>query len=345
MARILGDVPESEVLGDPAEQFPVTAREEIDLSCINVFDTSMYSDNLGDGIIMEAVYDVLRDIFPSRHMEFFATHNHRKPYHYRDEKKMQFSFVGGSNILSHNMLFAGNWRLTPRDFRTLRNVILLGTGWGGYTVKLRPGTSYFYENVLSPHYLHSVRDMHTYQALSAVIPNVVYTACPTMWSLSPDHCASVQKNKSKNVVFALTYYKPDPDADRGLYRLLQKHYERVYFWPQQHEDAEYARSLGMDGLHVIGPVIGKYNQILENEDVDVIGSRLHGGIRALQLRRRAIILAVDNRAREMGRTTGLPVIERYELDVLESWIKSSYETRVTLPEKEIARWKAQFANF
>jgi hypothetical protein len=43
-------------------------------------------------------------------------------------------------------------------------------------------------------------------------------------------------------------------------------------------------------------------------DVDFVGARLHGGIRALQRGRRTLTIALDNRAREIAGDTGMPVV-------------------------------------
>ena len=75
--------------------------------------------------------------------------------------------------------------------------------------------------------------------------------------------------------------------------------------------------------------------------MEYCGTRLHGGIRALQHRRRAIILAIDNRAVELGSTTGLPVVAADEVHRLDEIVKSkvSYEG-VQLPTDAIEAFRA-----
>jgi polysaccharide pyruvyl transferase WcaK-like protein len=309
---------------------------------INVFDTSLFTENVGDSIIMESAYDVLEELFPSTHMNFYNTHKHFGSYNMPPEVAKNPGFVCGTNILGGRMMMGPNWRLTPKDMRDLRGLVLFGVGWGGYDTKLKLGGKTFFKNVLSPDYLHSVRDLHTYETVSKFIPNVVYTACPTMWMLTPEHCATIATRKSENAIMALTSYKPNAEADRALYKLLQDHYKTIYLWPQQPVDAEYARSLGLRELNIIPPTLERYNSVLRNGDVDVIGSRLHGGIRAMQLGRRALIFAVDNRAREIARGTNLPVLERTELEKAKDWILNPAPITITLPVDAINHWKNQF---
>jgi hypothetical protein len=77
-------------------------------------------------------------------------------------------------------------------------------------------------------------------------------------------------------------------------------------------------------------------------DIDYLGTRLHAGIRALQNKKRTLILAVDNRAIEISKDTNLPVVPRNDWESITSWIESAYETRIRLPWSNIDKWKSQF---
>lgn len=82
-----------------------------------------------------------------------------------------------------------------------------------------------------------VRDEHTEEMLrSAGVKNVLNTACATMWGLTKSHCNAVPKLKSNAVVFTLTDYRMNREADEKLVSILLKHYETVYFWPQGTKD-------------------------------------------------------------------------------------------------------------
>ena len=310
---------------------------------VNVFDTAIDSDNLGDEIIMDAVWDVLRTIYPRGNFVRTPTHRHATLAEMRGARQADTSIVGGTNILKSHMLIRGNWKITPLDYLTWRNVVLLGVGWqqyGGGEADLP--TRLFFRSILARERLHSVRDMHTYGLLHRHVRTAIYTACPTMWRLDREHCRRLPVRKARDAIFAATYYRPAPAADRAVLALLKRRYERVFFWPQQAADEPYLKSLGVDGIIPIPRDIAAYNHILDTEDVDFVGARLHGGIRALQRGRRALIIPVDNRATEIGRTTALPIASRDEPEAIERWIAEPRPTRIDLPWDAIDRWRNQF---
>ena len=88
-----------------------------------------------------------------------------------------------------------------------------------------------------------------------------------------------------------------------------------------------------------------YDRLLETEDVDVLGNRLHGGIRALAKGRRALILEIDNRAREMARESNLPTVRRDDFARMAAWISGSPALNITMPWENIAVWKGQFQDW
>ncbi|HJG62994.1 MAG TPA: hypothetical protein K8W21_08480, partial [Enorma massiliensis] len=94
---------------------------------------------------------------------------------------------------------------------------------------------------------------------------------------------------------------------------------------------------------ILPPSLEALDRVLERDDVDYVGTRLHAGIRALNHGRRSLVVTVDNRARHISQDTGLPTLERTELgEKLTDWINGSYATEIVLPEEAIAAWKAQF---
>jgi hypothetical protein len=111
---------------------------------------------------------------------------------------------------------------------------------------------------------------------------------------------------------------------------------------QQPEDFAYAAALGDGRIKLIPPNLASYTQYLQQNHVDYIGSRLHGGIRALQTGKRSLILAVDNRAVEISKDTGLPVVKRDNVAAIERWITTPAPTRLKLPTAAINEWMGQF---
>ena len=56
------------------------------------------------------------------------------------------------------------------------------------------------------------------------------------------------------------------------------------------------------------------------------------------------IIAIDNRARQIGEDTGLPVLEREDgyLHKLADWVNYPVKTEINLPWTSIDKWKKQF---
>jgi polysaccharide pyruvyl transferase WcaK-like protein len=307
-----------------------------------VFDTAIGTDNLGDHIIMDAVWDVIHSIFGPDTPPRIATHLLMPRETYRSLSKYDVGIVGGTNILKSHMFIRANWRLRPYDMFFLKNVVLLGVGWQQYQGAVDIFSRALFKRILSNKFMHSVRDEYTLDQMRGQVKSVAYTACPTLWSLTKQKCAAVPTKKAKSAIVSLTWYRPDP-ADAELIRMLLKEYETVHFWCQMEKDRDYLNSMSL-GVQI--PVIAdveSYNRLLETGSVDVIGTRLHGGIRALQLGCRALILTVDNRAIELAKKTNIPVVDRRDLRSIKDWIGSSPAVSITLPWDTIDAWKGQFS--
>jgi polysaccharide pyruvyl transferase WcaK-like protein len=313
-----------------------------DSSRLCVFDTSIATDNLGDHIIMDAVWEVIHSVFGTVDgVRRIATHEYMPRKTYRTLSQFDVGIVGGTNILKSHMFVRANWRLRLYDVLYLKNIVLLGVGWQQYQGAVDVFSKALFKGILSKKFMHSVRDEYTLARMRGQVKNLVYTACPTLWSLTAQKCAAVPTTKARSVIVSLTYYRPD-SADADLIRLLLREYATVHFWCQMEKDAEYLDALG---LGVAIPVIGdveSYNRLLATGDVDVIGTRLHGGIRALQYGCRALILTVDNRAVELARQTNIPVVDRRDLNTIGRWIGNSPAVSISLPWDAINGWKGQF---
>jgi len=312
------------------------------LNNIVIFDTALSSDNTGDEVIMEATDGILSDVFPDRRFTHIATHARMTSAERAQAVAAPFGIVGGTNILKSRMLFHQNWKLGARDFIALKNVILLGVGWQFYYGRPDIFSRWFFRRALARGFIHSVRDHYTREQLKDLVPEVLYTGCPTMWELDAAACARVPVAKAKHAVFSVTYYRPNIEADRTILKLLLDRYEKVYLWAQQDEDVPYFSELGLEGGILLDRSLAAYDKVLDTEDVDVLGSRLHGGIRALTKGRRALILEVDNRAREMAKETNLPSAKRDDFDRMADWVSGSAPLTITMPWDNIATWKGQF---
>lgn len=290
---------------------------------------------MGDEIIMQAVNDVIHTMFPNARIFRLPSHEALSRRSYYFLRQSDLCLIGGTNVLASK-----GWRLRWFDSIFLSKAICLGVTWGGERPKPSFRDRIFLRRVLDGAQIHSVRDRYTQDLLSHIGVTSVSTSCPTMWNLTPDHCEQIPKTKSKYVVFTLTGYRRDPGADRAMVDTLRKNYKGLAFFPQMHGDYTYFQDLNLDRIRVIGENLSSYDQFLANEDVDYIGSRLHGGIRALQFKKRALVIGIDHRSTAISHDTGLPVLPRAEMKRLETWIHSTQSTRISLPAENISNWKA-----
>lgn len=308
-----------------------------------VYDPSYVTDNLGDFIILDAVNEILAEVFPHDYFFHVPTNDEMGPEAISQIKQAPMSFVGGTNILTSHWWWYRQWNMRLLDVFRIKNAVLLGVGWHKYQSVPDFVTKWVYHRVLSSTVQHSVRDKYTQSHLAKIgFNNVIYTGCPTMWKLTPEHCAAVPVRKSNIALITLTAYLAKPEVDKAWLDAVFKRYDEVYFWSQMHDDHEYAMSLAGDRLKVIQPSLEGYNKALRTMDCDYIGTRLHGGVRALQHFRRALILEVDNRAAEIGKDTQLHSIPRADVAGITKWIDNPRPLSLTMPFDNIARWKNQF---
>lgn len=314
---------------------------------ILLFDTSEGSDNVGDDIIMDYCSQQLAKLFANDIYWYDRVPTHLKigKTAYRMNKNAMYSFVLGTNILKSSILRNKNWKIGFWEAINLKDLVLMGVGWGNYNkFSSDPFTKWVYKSIFSTKYIHSVRDSYTELKLKRIgFTNVLNTACPTMWNLTSEHCRSIPIQKSNEVVTALTHYRPDVERDREMFHILNKNYSKIYLWLQQAEDYEYFQSLNLKlNISFVKPQLSEYDKLLMNHNVDFIGSRLHGGIRALNFKRRTLIIGVDNRAIEINKDTNLPFMLRDNIEHVDKWINSVKKTEIVLPNDHINEWKSQF---
>lgn len=311
---------------------------------VTIFDTSICTENVGDEIIMDCVNSQLMDMFKRTMFLRVPTHEKITKISYMRMKKTKLGFVGGTNLLASNMRYPINqWNIHIWNTKHLNDVILMGVGSQNYGDKINLYTKYLYRKALSSNYIHSVRDSYTETILRKMgINNVINTGCPTLWSLTEDHCNNIPTKKSKNVICTFTDYNKDYNRDKQLSEILFKNYDNVYCWIQGSSDYEYIKSIS-DKFILVDPHLEEYDKILASDiDLDYVGTRLHAGIRAMQKGRRSIILSIDNRAREMGKDYNLNVIERHDIEMLDEYINKEFTTNVKLKLENINKWKNQF---
>jgi polysaccharide pyruvyl transferase WcaK-like protein len=318
----------------------------LDIMKVTIFDTSVSSSNLGDFIIMEAVKDQLESLFPSAMMLHTYTHDKISKPSYHIINKADYKFVGGTNLLSSRMNSYNQWKINLYDSLFLDKIILLGVGWWQYQQVPNLYTKLILKSILHKEITHSVRDTYTEKMLHSIgIKNVINTSCPTMWKLTQEHCRKIPKAKADSVILTLTDYNRAPKTDIRFIEILLYEYDQVYFWPQGINDVDYIQELEMEKeVIIIPPTLKAFNELLKSTDntIDYIGTRLHAGIKALQNKRRAIIVGIDNRAIEKAKDFNIQICKREKLNELEELIYSDFETNLNIPLDNIQTWKNQF---
>lgn len=310
-----------------------------------LFDPALASQNIGDEIISDSARRHLCPLFEGDFVMRVSTHQ-RMSFRYRryinDSKAY---FVLGSNLLKSKMLFGfRQWDISLSDVVQVNNVVLVGCGWQAYEDRIDAYSRFLYRKLLSKDILHSVRDEYAKEKLQSMgFSNVINTGCSTMWGFTPEFCECIPKEKGSRAIATITDYNPDPSQDELMLSTLLDYYDSVSIWLQGNGDKRYASTLpSFERCAIIPPSLSAFDRALEADGVDYIGTRLHGGIRALQHGRRSLVVAIDNRAREKHRDFNLPTIDRNDIRELGGWICSSQPTNIRLPMREIQRFLDQF---
>ena len=317
-----------------------------------VFIPNMPKYNLGDLIIQQAVTRELHNVL----LEDTVYHRicPHIPMSEQDLKHIDESdmvFLGGSNLIGNTIFlkrklsFWRQWKINLKEAKRFKNkAVMLGIGWRRYE-----GSTGFYTRAmlnacLDKSRLHSVRDEYTKIKFNKMgFDNVINTGCPTIWPLADVSKDDIPVKKAENALLMLTNYNLKPEIDGNIIDLLCSNYSKIYFWPQGVNDKEYALSFGRD-FEILPESLDGLDQFVHSDiDFDYIGTRLHGGIFCLLANRRSLILKIDNRATELARQTGLPTVDRDDLDGIEDWICNSTETLIHVNNTAISTWRNQFA--
>jgi len=304
-----------------------------------LIDTSIGTSNIGDEIIMLYVRKALSEIIQVDGL--YRISSHIVPSYYDIQRMIHAKMVliCGTNILAPQMEINSNWAFDNRMIK-MRNAVLIGCGWKGYK-RISAYSKYVYNNVLSKHAIHSVRDNQTVSELNKIgVTNVLNTNCITMWGLDKISVL-IPIHKAQEVVFTLNSSNRS-EKDIQMIDVLCKNYRKVFFFPQGKNDLSYYKEIASDrpfDIVVINRSLERYTKLLSEKDIDYVGIRLHGGIHALHYKRRSIIVAIDNRATEMAKGTNLPIIKRGNINELDDMINSTWRTNIKLNNDNIAVWK------
>lgn len=310
-----------------------------------LYDPSICSLNCGDEVIVQSAKKHIFSTIGDAHYTEISTHMPLDNSVLDWFNNISYSFVCGTNLLKYGLVFGKKmWNFKWNNIKHMKQVVLVGCGWFEYQQHMDVLSKHIWNSVLSHDYMHSVRDDYTEQQMRRMgFTNIINTGCPTMWDFTNEFCNGIQKTKAKNVITTLTYYRKNITADQEMLDILSEHYEKVYLWLQGYYDLEYSKLLRIPKNTVFVPNnLSYYDDILDSEDVEYIGTRLHGGIRAMQYKKRCLIIAVDNRALEKKKSFNLNVIERGQETSIPEYIYSEYNTSVHLNIEKINSFLSQF---
>lgn len=321
---------------------------------IAIFDTALGTSNVGDEVILDAINRNMRDVFDAHFSLRLATHVNNfsmKQMLHRNGKIRYFQeadwkFVCGTNLIAQTRLGKINsqWQLYPSNLSVYKNCILIGAGTTEQTEKLDAYAKYLYGKVLSKQYIHSVRDELTKRIVESLGCKAINTGCPTLWELTPEHCRKIPAGKADRCILSVSGYKPQQDVKRdgAMIDILRRNYGTLWAWIQTTDDEKYLDSLGGQDIGRVYS-LGMFRDLLREGNVDYVGTRLHGGVFAMQNFARSLIVSIDHRAEGFHETNNLPIIRREEVpELLEERIRSPFATEMVIDSEAIAAFKSQF---
>lgn len=319
---------------------------------ILLLDTSIGTSNMGDFIIMECVRKELSYILNNNFVYNMSTHLpsfsafavFRNSLAVQNYASADLKFAGGSNLLVKDLrTHYPQWNINKWNSKPLSGTICVGIG-AGQGDNVDKYTTSVYRQVLNHHYYHSVRDERSKEYVENVLGlKAINTGCVTMWMLTPEFCKTIPTKKADAALITITARTEIDPNEQKMIDIVLANYSKVYCWIQGDRDLDYFKKLrNTEKIELIPPTLDAYEHILNTVDLDYIGTRLHGGIYAMRHKKRAIIIAIDERAREINANNNLNCLNIDETDKLEAMINSEFETKINMPFDEIDRWKSQF---
>lgn len=320
-----------------------------------LFDTAIATSNLGDEIILESVKEGLNPVLYNSLIFRLATH--LENYSFLQMKRNNWKkkvlcdqadlkFIAGTNLFSDNLKgLYPQWMLFPHNYELYKNSIFVGVGKirdfddvNNYTKKL-------YQKCLSHDYFHSVRDDDSKASLEKLGFKAINTGCPTLWQLTPEKCALIPTKKSETAVITVSGYGDQLDRiqDQKMVDCVNNNYTKVYVWIQTVSDEEYLHTLSGTKNYECIYSLQKYADVLNGGNIDYVGTRLHGGVFALQHGCRTIVISIDRRAEGFHESNNLPIVKRSDIDEqLNERINSEWKTEIKIDQIAINDFIGQF---
>ncbi len=306
---------------------------------IVVADPGAASTNVGDRIISESVATQLVEPLRAsgRTVELVPMHGALSDAHRAALRSAEQVVVCGTNLLSDHMRFRRAWHWPVEDIELCRGrLTFLGVGWWQYQrAGIDPVSASWLRSLAGPT-PWAVRDEYSLARLRRARVRAVHTSCPTLWDVEKQVLPSVEKR----AVVTFTDYSQDPLADGRLVRELVERFDEVLFWPQGPGDPEYVDRLRRGAGTLLGPSLEELDSVLAEPGTAYVGLRLHGGIRAMQQGVPALVLSIDNRAREIARSVGLRAPSRHAARAYRADLSSGETVSISVPRAAVDGWRA-----
>lgn len=320
-----------------------------------LFDTAIATTNLGDEIILDCVKQGLKPILYDAityrlgtHIENFNLFQMIKGnYKYYDMcKNADYKFVCGTNLLCDNVFGRfPQWMLYPYNVKLYSECVLVGVGKISAYQRVSRYTEMLYKKCFSREFYHSVRDEETRVIMESMGFKAINTGCPTLWMFTKEKCERIPSSKASKVIISLSGYnnQKNPIYDKKMVDCVFSNYDKVYAWIQTIHDQTYINEICHRGDIEYIYSLEKFSDVLDEGDIDYIGTRLHGGVFALQHECRSIIISIDQRAEGFYKSNNIPIIRRDEIETkLELEINSEWKTDIRVDRESINQFLSQF---
>ena len=324
----------------------IESTKALEMQHIHLIDTSVASDNVGDEIIVSEARAHIDTIFRDAYVSTSSGHDGLGHYSRSLVATADLVFLLGTNALSAKYQMRGNfiWNVARKDIPILAGkVILFGVGANRDFDQISWRQARLLRRLLSSSHKHAVRDQTGYRLLESCGIAAINTSCPTLWRYA-SNLTVLPTRPSTNVCFTLTKHKRH-NSDISMIDALRRVYKTVFFWPQQPRDLDYLKEItSTDDITIVAPNLAAYDDLLGNQSMDVVGTRLHGCIRGLKHGQRVLVVAIDNRARDIGRETNLPTISREHVaEHLEQVLLADSAITLNVSAQPIRDYLSQFS--
>lgn len=307
-----------------------------------VLDPSIGSGNLGDSIIARAALEGIEEAFSGHRITRVALHQPLGRPGRRLVGAADLVVFAGTNLLGPQIWLRRQFKAELHTLlRARRSIVLYGSGRN--TTAQRPDviSRALYRRILSPVFVHSVRDQQACRFLQAAgVTNVLVTGCPTtsrVQTRSRDlvvrNAAALSNRSGSSAIVAFTDYAPDVARDSVfLESLAGLGVRQVLFWPQGPGDAKYVSQVAakakLRNWSWLPPDLGSLGRALDEPGVALFaGTRLHCAMFCIEHGVPAVLLPVDNRVLDFASTFPLMTVEPGREPLTADLVAGFYDAR------------------